>query len=230
MQISRGTLMSLMAFAPLVLYGQPGPSAPAVPAAPAAPAAPSSVIQPALRTVESTLNSLKIDKWKKGSVRDEAGDNVNAILRDLRANVPPLLADADSAPGALSKSLPLVKHLDALYAVVLRVEEGARVSAPADQIDQLEAALKAFSGARITLYDNLTQRAAGQEKQVTDLQATIKAQQAEAQERKAAPPPAPVPCTPPKPAPKKKRPTPPKTAQPASGQPAQTPPAQPKTP
>ncbi len=123
-----------------------------------------------------------------------------------------------------------MKHLDALYAVVLRVEEGARVSAPADQIDQLEAALKAFSGARINLYDNLQQRAAGQEKQVTDLQATIKAQQAEAQERKAAPPPAPVPCTPPKPAPKKKRPTPPKTAQPAPGQPAQTPPAQPKTP
>jgi hypothetical protein len=228
MQISRGTLMSLMAFAPLMLYGQPAPTTTA-PAAPSAPVAPSSVIQPALSTVESTLNSLKIDKWKKGSVRDEAGDNVNAILRDLKTNVQPLLADADSAPGALSKSLPLLKHLDALYAVVLRVEEGARVSAPTDQIDPLEAALKAFSGARITLYDSMTERAAGQEKQVTDLQATIKAQQAAAQEHKPAPP-APVPCTPPKPAPKKKHVAPPKSAQPAPGQPAQTPPAQPKTP
>src|SRR5947207_10810202 len=66
MQISRGTLMSLMAFAPFILYGQPGPSAPAAPAAPGAPASTSSVIQPALSTVESTLNALKIDKWKKG--------------------------------------------------------------------------------------------------------------------------------------------------------------------
>jgi hypothetical protein len=227
MQISRGTLMSLIAFAPLMLYGQPAPS---TPAAPAAPAPPSSVIQPALSAVESTLNSLKIDKWKKGSVRDEAGDNMKAILRDIKTNVPHLLADADSAPGSLSKSIPLMKHLDALYAVVLRVEEGARVSAPTDQIDQLEAALKAFSGARITLYDSLTERAARQEKQVTDLQATIKTQQAEALEHKAAPPPAPAPCIPPKPTPKKKRAAPPKSTPPAQGQPAQAPPAQPKTP
>ena len=123
-----------------------------------------------------------------------------------------------------------MKHLDALYDVVLRVEEGARVSAPTDQIDQLEAALKAFSGARITLYDSMTERATGQEKQLTDLQATIKAQQAAALEHKAAPSPTPPPCTPPKPAPKKKRAAPPKNAQPAPGQPAQTPPAQPKTP
>jgi len=198
----------------------------AAPAAPAAPIAPSTLVQPALTHVESTLNALKIDKWKKGSVRDEAGDNVNAILRDLKTNLPPLLADADSAPGALRKSIPLIKHLDALYDVVLRVEEGARVSAPTDQIDQLEAALKQFGGARSQLYDAMTERAAGQEKQVTDLQAAIKAEQAAALEHKPAPAP-PAPCTPPKPATRKKRTTP-KSTQPPPGQPAQTPP-QPKT-
>ncbi len=167
-----GTLIPLLALAPIMLLGQETTSPTvAAPAAPAAPIAPSTLVQPALTHVESTLNALKIDKWKKGSVRDEAGDNVNAILRDLKTNLPPLLADADSAPGALSKSIPLIKHLDALYDVVLRVEEGARVSAPTDQIDQLEAALKQFGGARIQLYDAMTERAAGQEKQVTDLQA-----------------------------------------------------------
>jgi hypothetical protein len=230
MQISRGTLISLIAFAPVMVYGQPGSPAPATaPAstAPAAPVVPSSVMQPALSNMESTLNSLKLDKWKKGTIREESGDNVNAILKDLKTNLPPLMADADSAPGTLSKSIPLMKHLDALYDVLLRVEEGARVSAPGEQVDQLASALKQFGSARIQLYDSMTERASGQEKQVTDLQATVNAQQAAAEERKAAPPPAPVPCTPPKPASKKKRATP-KTTPPPKGQPAQNPPAQPK--
>jgi len=232
MQISRGTLISYMAFAPIVLFGQAAPTTtPSTPAAPAPPP-PSSMVQPALSSMESTLNSLKIDKWKKGTIREEAGANVNAILKDLKTNLPPLMADADAAPGALSKSIPLMKHLDALYDVLLRVEEGARVSAPSEQVDQLEAVLKQFGSARIQLYDSMTQRAGAQEKQVTDLQADITTLRAAAQEHKAAPPVAPVPCTPPKPA-AKKRPAKPKTAppatgQPAQGQPAQTPPAQPK--
>jgi len=179
--------------------------------------------------MENTLNSLKIDKWKKGTIRAEAGDNVNAILKDLKTNLPPLMADADAAPGALSKSIPLLKHLDALYDVLLRVEEGARVSAPVDQVDQLEAVLKQLGSARIQLYDSMTERAGAQEKQVTDLQTEIKTLRAAEEEHKAAPPPAaPAPCPPPKPATKRKRTTPPKTTQPAQGQPAQTPPAQSK--
>ena len=231
MQISRGTLISYMAFAPIMLFSQPVPTTAGTPA-PVAPVTPSSVVKPALSNVESTLNSLKIDKWKKGTIRDEAGENANAILKDLKTNVPPLLADADAAPGALSKSIPLMKHLDALYDVLLRVEEGARVSGPGDQVDQLAAALKQFGTARIQLYDTMAQRAGVQEKQVTDLQAEVKTQRAAAEQQKATPP-TPVPCTPPKPAAKKKRPAPPKTTQPATGQPAtgqpaQTPPAQPK--
>jgi hypothetical protein len=178
--------------------------------------------------VDSTLNSLKLDKWKKGSIRDESGQNVAAILTDLKTNLPPLLADADAAPGALSKSIPLMKHLDALYDVLLRVEEGARVSAPGDQVDQLGAALKKFGSTRIELYDSMQERAAGQEKQVTDLQAAIKAHEAAAQEHKHEPAAAPAPCTPPKPTPKKKRAAPPKSTPPAQGQPAPTPPSQPK--
>jgi cell division septation protein DedD len=225
MHISHAALISTLTFAPFVLHGQAGsPPAPAapVPAAPtpaAAPGLPSVLLQPALVVVESTLNAVKIDKWKKGSVRDEAGTNVNAMLRDLKTNLPPMVADADAAPGVLSKSIPLMKHLDALYDVLLRVEEASRVSAPSDQIDQLEDALKKFGIARIDLYDSLQQSAAGQEKQVTDLQTTLKAERAAAQAPKPAP--AIVPCTPPKPAAKKKRPAPAKSTQ--------TPPAQPKT-
>lgn len=225
MQISRGTFIAFMVFVPAMIYGQPG--APATPPAAAAPIAPSSVLQPALSAMESTLTSLKVDKWKKGSIREECADNVNDILKDLKTNLPPLMADADSAPGALSKSIPLMKHVDALYDVLLRIEEGARVSAPGDQVDQLESALKQFGIARIQLYDSMAQQAAAHEKHVTDLQAAIKAQQAAAEEHKASPAAAPAPCTPPKPA-AKRRHIAPKTTAPTGTQPAQKPPPQAK--
>lgn len=223
MHIPRGTLIAFMVFAPAMIYGQPGAPAPSTPTAATPPTTPSSVLQPALSNMESTLTSLKIDKWKRGSIREECGDNVNDILKDLKTNLPPLMADADSAPSALSKSIPLMKHVDALYDVLLRIEEGARVSAPADQVDQLESALKQFGIARIQLYDSMAQQAAVHEKHIADLQATIKAQQVAAEEHKAAPAAAPVPCTPPKPA-AKRRHVAPKTTPPAATQkpPAQT--------
>ena len=237
MVISHAALISTLTFGPLLLHGQAGSTA-APSAPPAAPVVPSTLLHPALTLVESTLNSLKTDKWKRGSVREEAGQNAQTMLADMKSNLPPLIKDADAAPGVVSKSIPLVKHLDALYDVMLRIEEAARVAAPNDQIDQLEAALKKFGSARNDLYDSLQQSAAGQEKHVSDLQATIKAQEEAAREAKAAPPPAPVPCTPPKPAAKKKRTTPAKNPQaaPATGTqtaPAgntQTPQAPPKTP
>jgi hypothetical protein len=235
--ISHAALISALTFSHLLLYGQAGPPATLAPAPASAPALPSAILQPALTFVESTLNSLKTDKWKKGTIRNEAADNIRAVLDDLKTKMPPLIADADSTPGALSKSIPLMKHLDALYDVVLRIEEASNVVAPGDQVDQLTAALKKFGSARLALYDSLQQSAADQEKQVSDLQATIKAQEEAAREVKPAPPPAPVPCTPPKPATKKKRAAPAKSTQPAPGTGTQTAPAntqatpaQPKTP
>jgi hypothetical protein len=223
MPFSHAALISTLIFAPLMLHGQNSAVAPQSPSpAPTAAVVPSSLLHPALTEVESTLNSVKTDRWKKGSVRDEAGANVDAMLHDLKTNLPPLMAAADAAPGSLSKSIPLMKHLDALYDVFLRVEEGARVSAPGDQVDQLQATLKTFGSARIAFYDSMQQSAADHEKHVSDLQASIKAQQAAAQQPKPAP--APVPCTPPKPVVKKKRPAPPKTTPPPPAQP------QPKTP
>ena len=225
MPFSHAALISTLTFAPLMLHCQTSAVAAQSPspAPTAAPVVPSKLLQPALTAVESTLNSVKVDKWKKGSVRDEAGINVDAMLHDLKTNVPPLMTAADAAPGSLSKSIPLLKHLDALYDVFLRVEEGARVSAPGDQVDELQATLKTFGSARIDFYDSLQQNAADHEKQVSDLQASIKAQQqAAAQQPKPAP--APVPCTPPKPAVKKKRAAPPKPTTPAPA------PPQPKTP
>jgi hypothetical protein len=145
-------------------------------AAPATAATASSVLQPALTQAQTMFSGLKIDKWKKGSVRDEAGENVNALLHDLQTSMPPLITAADAEPGSLSRALPLIKHLDAFYDVMLRVEEAARVSAPSDQISVLQQTLLDVNKARIAYDDQLQSQATTQEKQVFDLRTDLKSQ------------------------------------------------------
>lgn len=197
MQKSR--TLALIAFpllAAALCAAQTQPAA-AVPPTPAPAVTASSLLQPAVDTVVSTLNGLNIDKWKKGSVREEAGNHVSSILRDIQANLPPLMAAADASPASVSAAMPLVKHLDALYDVLLRVEEASRVAAPGDQISQLQQALTVFSTARFAYDDTLQKQAATQEKQVADLRASLtRASTRTATEQKAAEE---KPCVAPKP-------------------------------
>ncbi|HTX77166.1 MAG TPA: hypothetical protein VMD29_13235 [Terracidiphilus sp.] len=143
----------------------------------AVPPAAADLLQPALSNARETLMSLKVEKWKKGSVRDEAESNVNALLHDLDNNMQPLETAADAAPGQLSRAIPLLKHLDAFYDVMLRVEEASRVVAPAEQISAIQESLLRVSRARNAYDDVLQTQAAGQEKQIVDLQTAIKAEQ-----------------------------------------------------
>ncbi len=150
----------------------------------------SAVLQPALETVHGTLAAVRTDKWKRGTVRDEAGMDIGSINNDMQLNLPPLMRDADAAPGAISKQIAVTRHVDALYDVLLRVVEAARISAPGDQSDALQQALVTLSKARLALYDKMQDAAVAQEKQVTDLRATV---QKQASFKCPAPPP-PVPC------------------------------------
>ncbi len=189
----------------------------------------SGMLQPALDTVHRTLAALRVDKWKKGTVRDEASGNIDAIQNDLRTNLPPLLQTADAAPGAVSKLLPLSRHVDALYDVLLRVVEASRVVAPDDQAAQLQQALLSLGDARFAFNDRMQGSADAIEKQVIDLHATI---QRQAAQRPIAPTPVALPCIPPpphktttrarKPAPKPAQNPPAKTASGTSTAPAKT--------
>jgi len=191
------------------------------PAALAAPA-PSHILQPSFDAVQQTLAGLKIERWKRGSVRDEAGADINSIQQDMRQHVPGLLKDADAAQGALSKTLPLSRHVAALYDVLLRVVEAARMAAPTDQTDQLRQSLADLNKARLALDDSMEAVAGLQEKQIADLRVTV---QKQAAYKCPAPPPAPE-C--PKPAVKKpvrKKPaatTAPQTKPPAATTPGAT--------
>jgi len=218
---------------------QTGPSAaPAASSAagastPFTPSAPSDILRRSLDEVQQTVNALKLDKWKRGTVRDEAGTNVDAIQRDLQGTLPSLLKEADSAPGTLSKVLPLSRNVDALYDVLIHLVEGSRVSAPGDQVGALQTALADLEKARVRLGNQLVQTAVVVEKQIVDLRTTVQTQTASL---KAAAPPPPAPKCPAPPAPaKKKRPvstttTTTTTAKPAAGTPANKPATQPAKP
>jgi hypothetical protein len=205
----------------------PAQDAPAKNATPAptqgARPSPSGLLQPSLDALEQATGGVKLEKWKGGSVRAEAGPNISSILRDLQSTLPPLLKEADAAPGAMSNVLPVSRNVDALYDVLLRVVDGARIAAPGDQFAQLQQAMIGLEKARHELDDLMQETAAAGEKQLSDARgALVKAQAA------AVCPVVAAPVTPtPAPAPKKrtvrKKPKPPATPpQPTNAQPAGT--------
>lgn len=155
--------------------------------APAAPTA-SSILRPSLDSLQQTLAGVKAERWKRGSVRDEASADINSLTTDLQQHMPGLLKDADAAPGSLSKTLPVSRHVDALYDVLLRVVEASRMAAPDDQANQLRQALSSLEKARLALDDSMEQSASSQEKQLVDLRVTV---QKQAAFKCPAPPPAP---------------------------------------
>lgn len=244
--VSRTLIFTTFFLAPAFFCaGQTAPgSDPATPAAagtPFAPATPTAILDRSLAEVQDAVAALKLDKWKRGSVRDEAGTNIDAIQRDLQGTLPKLVKEGDASPGTLSKMIPVSRNVDALYDVLVHLVEQARVSAPGDQVGHLQAAMADLEKARVTLGNQLLQTATLQEKQIVDLHTTV---QTQAASLKAAstPPPAPKCPAPPAPAKKKKAPAKPATtpatttpgstapgatAKPAAGTPA-TPPAKPQ--
>ena len=173
------------------------PASPA--AAPAGPALPSGLLLPSLTNVQQTLTALKLEKWKRGTVRDEAGDNVSEVLRDIKSTLPELMKTADSGPEAVSKTLPLSRNLGALYDVMLRIYEASRVAAPADQVTQIQQTLGGLKKARLALDDHLQQSADAADKQVSELQVTVQKQALALHAVTPAPPP--PACVPPAPKP-----------------------------
>lgn len=156
---------------------------------------PSSLMQPALDTLQQTLSELRPEKWKASdAVRQEMAGNISSIHRDLETTLPPLLMAADNAPGSVSQLLPAYRNVEALYDVLLRVAEAGSIAAPNQQSAALERARASLEDGQRALGNHLKSIALAQEQQVRGLQAALRA---------VPPPPAPVVCPPP---PAKKRP------------------------
>lgn len=205
MRISRAVFVATVCIAPICFCGAQTAATPtAAPSGPSAgtpaftPVAPSSLLQRSLDEVQQTVGAVRLDKWKRGTVRDEAGSNIDAIQRYMQGTLPALLKEADAAPAALTKVLPLSRNVDALYDVLLHVVEAARVSAPGDQVGQLQQAMADLEKGRIALDSQIQQTADSQEKQIVQLRTTVQKQDASLRAA-ATPPPAPkcpAPATP----------------------------------
>lgn len=219
MRISSAAFVVAMVCGPLMMCEAQSPNSPTQGSPAASTAAAPATLQPALDAVGQTVGALRLEKWKRGSVRDEATADISAIRQDLQASLPPLMKDADAAPGTLSKMLPVSRNVDALYDVLLRVVEAARMSAPDEQANQLRQALSTLGNARLAFDDGMLAAATTQEKQVVDLHAAV--------ERQAtfkcptAPAPATPACTPAPARKPRKKPAPAATSTPAK--PATTP-------
>lgn len=201
---------------------QAASSAAKAPAALPSSLAESRFLQPSLDQLQQTLGGLRLERWKKGAVRDEVGDEIGDIERDLKETLPPLLHEADANPGVVGKALPVSRNMDALYDVLLRIVETARFSAPADQATQLQQALAGLADARRALDNRLQGSADALTMQVGALQQDLRAQAA----ARTFVPPAPVTLPCPKPIPRRrvvrKKAKPPAATPPASSAPATT--------
>jgi hypothetical protein len=208
MQISDAILIAGLSLSPsLLCFAQSTPSSAAAPVASAAPA-PSALCQPALDTVLQTVTAVKLEKWKRGTVRDETGEHITAIVHDLQVTLPPLLQAADANAGTLSKVLPVTRNTEALYDVLVSVVEAARVAAPADQVSQLEQALSGLGTALRSLDDRVQEIAAAQELETGNLRKAVQTLTAAKLAAAAATSPPAKPCPVPAPArrPRKKPP------------------------
>lgn len=201
--------------------GQPAASVPAPAEAGSTPTTtvekpkiPSVLLKPSLNAVQQTLSSLKLEKWKRGSVRDEAADNVKEVLHDVSGPLPDLMKAADSGPETVSKALPLSRNVGALYDVLLRVYEASRVAAPAEQVTEIQQALTSLKVARLALDNRIQQTSEDAEKHAGELEVTVQ-KQAAALHVAASTPPPPV-CPPPAPKPAVKPRRKPKPATPAT--------------
>ena len=148
--------------------------------------APSVILRPALEQLQQTVSTLHTDKWKvSGSIREETEGNLKSIKKDVEGNLPGLLAAADAAQDSVAKVLPAFRNVEALYDVVLRVAQVARLSAPTAQSESIDKAMSGLDGARRSLGERMQASAVAQERQVSDLRVALKTAQSAA---------APVPC------------------------------------
>jgi hypothetical protein len=188
--------MRIVHFLPLfgALCAAQAPAPAAQPQAPP-PEPPSTLVKPALDQVDQTITTLRFDRWKKGSIRDEASQDSDSIANNLHRSLPPLLEAVDAAPTANSKLVPAFQNIDAVYDVLLRIYSAARVVGQPEDVDSLQKSLTMLSQSRRALAARMQDQAAAQEKQIVDLRTSYQALQAQ----KNAPPPKPEPCVPAKP-------------------------------
>jgi hypothetical protein len=157
---------------------------------------PSTIFTPALAQIRQALAIVRPEKWKApGPVTQDTLANVASIQRDLDGTLPGLLATADSNPASVAEVLPAYRNVEALYDVLLRVTEMAKIVAPDPQSIALQQSLRSLDDSRRALGQQLQASAVSQTRAIVALQTQLRTTHAPAVATVAAPacPPAPAP-------------------------------------
>ncbi|MBB6142954.1 hypothetical protein HNQ77_000898 [Silvibacterium bohemicum] len=134
------------------------------------------IVQPALQDVQSTAGALNTGRWKApGEVRAATDRNLSSIQRDLVETLPGLIAQADGAAGSIAPSFAVYRNIDALYDVLLRVDQTAMLAAPDNEASAIASSLDRLESARKQLGDVIVSAAQAREAQIVKLQAAVKA-------------------------------------------------------
>ena len=169
-------LFSLLCLLPGVARAQALPATSPTAAPAAAATTPSTLVQPSLTNLERVLGTVDVEKWKlPRQARDDARRNVDSIRQDMTATLPPLLTAADASPGAVPAQFAMLRNVDALYDVALRLSATAAVAAPAAQATALDQALGDVLQARRSLAEHTLADATAEERLVSDLQGKVQA-------------------------------------------------------
>jgi hypothetical protein len=148
------------------------------------------ILQPAILSLQQTMDFLRIEKWKASKeARAATAQNLASIRSDVEGKLPGLVTAADAAPSSVAAILPLTRNVDALYDVVLRVTVIAESAAPGEQAEALAKSLQGLESARRTLADRAQQFASADQANLVSVQKRLAARPAVAPLCPSVPPP-----------------------------------------
>jgi hypothetical protein len=118
-----------------------------------------------------STDELRLQKWKlHGDDRDAVERDVASVRRDVDVVLPPLVQQAQAAPGSVAKGLAVYRNVNALYDVMLRTTITAQYSGNRDDLAVLGQALDKLEAVRKQLGQALLDTAATQEATLAKLQ------------------------------------------------------------
>ncbi len=133
-------------------------------------------LAPALQQVGSSLGQIRIDRWKlsRGS-KAQVQNDVSSIQQDLSSQLPDLLQAAQTSPVTIGPRLAVLRNVDALYDVLVRVTTTANLSAGKTDVAVLNSALQGLESARKSSADELLKATAAQDQEIIQFRAQIQA-------------------------------------------------------
>lgn len=130
--------------------------------------------------ISQSLDATRPTKWKvKADEHDTDLRNFASIQKDMDQVLPGLLTTAQASPKSVASGLAVYRNLNALYDVMVRLEQTAEI-AGRDDLPGLQDALTRLETVRGDLAEKLTALSAQQEAVVAHAQRVLAEQQAAA--------------------------------------------------